>query len=298
MSGGKPRVPKQRGFVDLHIHGYGGIDASEADEAGLLEMKRKLAAAGTLAFLPTLYPMPTEKLIRQLKRIREAGLLGAHLEGPFVNPEKTGALPRRYLQKPDLALMRRLLRESEGAIRRVTLAPELPGAGKLIECLVDHGVTVSMGHSMATFEEAKRGFRYGARAVTHLFNAMRPFHHREPGLAGFALAEEEVCAEVIGDGVHVADPVLKILFAQKRKLALVSDCLCGGGTRGSFFTAGGERHEVCRGVAYLRGTDQLSGSCSSLQAVVSRLVRCGLLSPELAVRYARTIPAKEMGTAL
>ena len=283
------------GLFDLHVHGFRGIDVTEAGAEKLRALARALARRGTTSFLATFYPSPVEILAGQMRAVREAGLAGVHLEGPFLNPLRAGALSAERLLVPHRATLKKLLAAGDGVMRRMTIAPELPGALPLISQLRDAGVAASMGHSDARLEEARSGAAAGARSVTHLFNAMRPFHHREPGLAGYALLDPELSCELIGDLRHVAQGALELALQCKESPIFVSDCLPGAGTGRRRFETAGASHEIRAGACYLAGTKTLSGSCRTLLEIVRGLVRRGILSLEKAVACAATAPAAQAG---
>ncbi|HSI97012.1 MAG TPA: amidohydrolase family protein, partial [Gaiellaceae bacterium] len=191
-------------------------------------------ATGVTAFLPTLVTAPEERLVAALREIPAKSdgprVLGAHLEGPFLSPHRLGVHTAEHRRDPDPDLLRHLL--AAGPVRLVTLAPELPGADVLVGDLLRRGIVVSYGHSDATAEEAHTAFDLGVRTVTHLFNAMRPFHHRDPGLAGAALARDDVVVQVILDGVHLAPETATIAWrASRGRIALVTDSTAVPGGR-------------------------------------------------------------------
>ncbi len=302
------------GLVDLHVHGFGGKDPLE-DLAG---MASALARLGTTAFQPTLFPDEPSRLGLQAEEVwaraqrwnasaggRGALAVGLHLEGPFVNPLRAGALPREVLADPTRGGLQAILGPASGSgrgIRTMTLAPELPGAAALIEELVRCGIRVSLGHSQATCEEARAAARAGAQGATHLFNAMGPMHHREVGLAGFALSEASLFAELIGDVVHVGADALRLALAARgpRGLCLVSDALPGAGTGCDRFQWHGREHTVRDGTAWLPGVSEgdpprLAGSACSQLEMVRRLVRGGILGLEEALTMASATPARALG---
>ena len=194
------------GFVDLQVNGFGGVDLLAADAEGYRRAGEALIATGVTSYLPTFVTAPEERLVAALARVpaRRTGprILGAHLEGPFLSPSRLGAHAAGARREPDVELIERLL--AAGPVRLMTLAPELPGSEEVIRTLQARHVTVSCGHSDATAEQANRAFDLGVRTVTHLFNAMRPFGHRDPGIAGAALARDDVVVQVILDGIHLA----------------------------------------------------------------------------------------------
>jgi N-acetylglucosamine-6-phosphate deacetylase len=232
----------QMNFIDLHTHGLAGFDSRSDKPEDYLKWAAAMKAHGTDGFLPTLFPGPVDVMRGQLAAIRGAmseqgggaKILGANLEGPFVNPRKKGALgPVDRLQEegvfltPSIDNLKRLIDGFEDIVKVITVAPELPGALGLIEYCADTGIIVSMGHSEASFEQAREGAAAGARGVTHLFNAMSGLHHREPGLAGYALMDDDLYVELIADGVHVHPEMVKLALKLKPadKVLLVSDSL-------------------------------------------------------------------------
>ena len=302
------------GLVDLHVHGFGGCDPLE-DLAG---MAAALARAGTTAFQPTLFPAAPPALGAIADRVhaactahaaqadgRGARPVGLHLEGPFVNPLRAGALPLEDLAEPSREALRALLGPATGdgrGVRTLTLAPELPGAAELVAELARAGVRVSLGHSQATAAEARAAARDGAVGATHLFNAMGPLHHREVGLAGFALSERALFAELIGDLEHVGADAVRLALAARgpRGLCLVSDALRGAGTGCDRFHWHGREHEVHHGTAYYpagdgRAAPQLAGSAMSQLEMVRRLVERGVTSLEEALTMACETPARALG---
>lgn len=214
------------GFVDLQVNGFAGVDFLHTDAEGFAGAGHALAETGVTSYLPTFITAAEEELVAALREMPGATdgarLLGAHLEGPFLSPARLGAHPATARRDPDAELLNRLL--DAGPVRLMTLAPELPGAHDLIQALLQRGVTVSFGHSDATAEEANAGFDLGVHTVTHLFNAMRPFHHRDPGIVGAALVREDLIVQVILDGIHVAPETAALAWrAARGRLALVTD---------------------------------------------------------------------------
>lgn len=297
------------GLIDLHVHGYAGA-APEEDLPGLA---RALAAAGTTAFLPTLFPDEPTRLGRQAEAIWSrrgalaggARVLGLHLEGPFVNPTRAGGLPSERLHAPSPAALRALLGGSSAetrGIRQVTLAPELPGAEELVQELVRLGVRVSLGHSAATAAEAARAAERGARGATHLYNAMSALHHRAPTLASFALAHDVLVAEIIGDLVHVGPEAFRIALRARGPLglALVSDALRGASLPQAEFESHGRRCRVRDGAIWLVSDDpadppRLTGAEASQLEAVRRLVRAGVTDLASALTMASASPARALG---
>lgn len=299
------------GFIDLHLHGFAGCDPL----ADLQGMADGLSRHGTTAFQPTLFPVEPARLgedcltlqAAEVARTKDRGArnLGAHLEGPFVNPLAAGALPPEDLHTPSVLGLRQILGPASGdgrGIRTITLAPELAGAADLIaECRAS-GVRVSMGHSRASGAEAKAGARAGATGATHLFNAMSGLHHRNAGLAGIAMTDELVFAEIIGDLVHVEEAAFQVALAARgpRGLCLVSDALSGAGTGCDVFHCSGREHMVIDGTAYYPprepgGEPQLAGCASSQLDMVRKLVARGVVGLADALTMAAETPARALG---
>jgi N-acetylglucosamine-6-phosphate deacetylase len=299
------------GLVDLHVHGFGGFDPL-TDLAG---MARALALAGTTAFQPTLFPNAPEELGRQcvdlearMKSLRSgagARVTGLHLEGPFVNPDAAGALPKEHIHAPSKEALRAILGPALGGRRNIgtmTVAPELAGAADLIKELKRCGIRPSLGHSRASAAEARAAARGGACGATHLFNAMQPMHHREVGLAGFALTDAALYAEIIGDLVHVGADAIELALRARtaRGLCLVSDALRGAGTGCDVFEWHGRAHSVRDGTAYYppraSGDEaRLAGSAMSQLEMVRRLTHAGVLGLPEALTMAAESPARALG---
>lgn len=224
------------GWIDLQVNGAFGIDLSSTPE-GLWDLAAELPATGVTAFLPTLVSPDPETVARAIDAWAAGPPpgwtgsvpLGWHVEGPFIAPSHRGTHPATSLRPVDTDLLQAWA--SSGAVRLVTLAPELAGAAPAIARLVAHGVVVAAGHSGASADQAQVAFDAGVRAVTHVFNAMPPLHHRDPGLVGAALADPRVVLGVIGDGLHLAPLVLRLLHqtAGPDRIALVTDAMAAAG---------------------------------------------------------------------
>jgi len=282
------------GFVDLQVNGFGGVDLLEAEADGFRRAGDALLGSGVTAYLPTFITAPEDEVLRALRGLPSSQggtrILGAHLEGPFIAPTRLGAHPSAHRRDPDIELLERLL--AAGPVRLVTLAPELPGAEALIELLHLRGITVSCGHSDATAEQAEAAFEHGVRTVTHLFNAMRPFHHRDPGLAGAALSRADIVVQIIVDGVHLAEETVEVISrAASGRVALVTDAIAPAGatvTDGPS-SLGGFAISIRNGVA--RGQDGvLAGSLLTMIEAVRNLHGLGV-SLEDALTAATSIPA-------
>jgi N-acetylglucosamine-6-phosphate deacetylase len=267
------------GFIDLHVWGDPLLVAAES------------VARGTAGFLTTLGPEAAPALERRVARRSAAAAelsdvcVGLHLEGPFVNPERGGALPRQ-MRAPTVRELQRLWRASRRRLRLVTLAPELPGALNAIRWCRARGVVVSLGHSDADAATARRAVDAGARAVTHVFNGMRPFHHRQPGLVDVALTDPRLTAMVIFDGVHVSAEAFRMLYRAKGAagVALVTDSI---------------RHQGWdvrpRAGAYYTRQGVLAGSHLTMLRAVRNAVLLGGAPVHDAVRMASEVPARVLG---
>jgi N-acetylglucosamine-6-phosphate deacetylase len=210
-------------------------------------------------------------------------ILGVHIEGPFLNPVRCGAQDKKSFMKPGIPYLKKLINGYEDIIKIITIAPEIPGALKVIERCASLGIKVNMGHSDATFNQALKGKHAGASGISHIFNAMRPFHHREPGLAGFGLTDDDIYIEVIADGFHLDLHTLKLIMRTKRhdRIILVSDSVKGAGS--------GKRSILVKpGV--------LAGGAVTLSDAVNNLVKAGTPRKD-ALKFASANPIRYLGRA-
>lgn len=287
------------GYIDLQFNGGFGHDFTHEPES-IWQVAEKLPRFGVTSFLPTIItsPLATVAHAQQVVRNRPkthtgAHPLGLHVEGPYLNPQKKGAHNPACIREPNSAEIHDWT--AANGIRLVTLAPERPGAHALIEQLVANGVLVSAGHSMATFDEAKAGFDAGIRYGTHLFNAMPPLHHREPGLAGALLADDRVTIGLIPDGVHVHPGLIRTVWeAAGDRLTIVTDAMGamamppGVYELGTFrVTVDGERATLPDGT--------LAGSIVTMDQAVRNLVDYTGCNSAEAIRTVTTIPADLLG---
>ena len=288
------------GFVDLHVHGGGGraVDDGPASTRAALAAHR---SHGTTRSVVSLVSAPLEVLEEQLAGVaalaaQDPRVLGAHLEGPFLAPSRRGAHDAGALRDPSPAAVRRLLDASAGALRQVTLAPELPGALDAVGVLAAAGVTVAVGHTAAEMALAGRAFDAGARLLTHAFNAMPGIHHRDPGPVVAALADERVVLEVVLDGHHVHPAVAGLLFAAAPgRVALVSDAMAAAGHGDGRYRLGGLDVGVRDGVAVVEGTATIAGSTLTLDAALRTAVTVVGLDPVAAVTALTATPARALG---
>lgn len=292
------------GFVDTHIHGHGGFDVNKGSEQELVNLAKYLAKKGVTSFVPTTVSLKHEYLSKvaslvgelDVERITMEGgsrVLGAHLEGPYINIEMRGAQNPDAIRRADLGEIEEYLRLSRGRIRIITLAPEIEGALEAISYLVKKRVIVSIGHSNATYDIAKKAFEAGASRVTHVFNAMRRFHHRDPGIVGAAIEDESVYVEFIPDLIHLAEPVVKLvikLFGERS--VAITDAISATGLPDGEYDLGGLRIYVSKGVARL-GDGTLAGSTLTMINALRNLHLIGL-SLEKALAHVTLYPARSL----
>jgi N-acetylglucosamine-6-phosphate deacetylase len=281
------------GFVELQVNGFAGVDFMRADAAGYRRASEAMLQTGVTAFQPTLITADEQDLVAAIAEV-PAGeayprVLGVHLEGPFLSPRRLGVHPAAFRRDPDLALAERLL--DAGPVTYVTLAPELPGALELVDFLHERGVVVSLGHTDATAEEAEAAFDRGVRTVTHLFNAMRPFRHRDPGIVGAALVRQDVVVQLILDGHHVAPETAKIVLATAPgRVALVTDAIAAAGAGDGAFALGDLEVNVNGGVA--RNSDgALAGSSMTMLQALRNACELGV-PLGLAAAAVSSVPAQ------
>ncbi len=290
------------GFVDLHVHGGGGHDvtASPGDMAAAVAFHR---AHGTTRTLVSLVTAPLDMLAEQLSWVADlvehaprpdGHVVGAHLEGPFLSHARCGAQPPQHLLDPDRAAFAGLVRAARGTIRCITVAPELPGALDVIADAVDAGVVVAIGHTDATYDQTAAAFAAGATLTTHLFNCMRPLHHREPGPVGAAL-DAAVACELINDGVHVHPSIIRMVARDPRRLVLVTDAIDAAGAGDGAYVLGGRAVRVHDGQARLAGSGVLAGSTLTMDEALRRAVVDAGLPIEVAAVAAATNPARVLG---
>lgn len=291
------------GLVDLQVNGYYGVDLADCDPDGWALVARRLPETGTTAFLPTFITAPVPTLATELRSAAKkaeavtagARVLGVHLEGPFLSPARAGAHRQDWIVPPSPAAVTELLEAGRGLLRLMTLAPEADGALAAIGTLTAAGVLVSMGHSDATAAEVAAGAGAGARMVTHLFNAQRGLHHREPGVVGQALTDKRLTSGLIVDLSHVSAAACAIAFAAAPgRICLVTDAAACAGMPPGRYLLGGQPVDLPPGGAPVRPGGTLAGSALRMDRAVSNAVAVGLGLPE-AVAAASRIPADLIG---
>jgi len=300
----KTAVP---GFIDVHIHGAGGHDVMEGTPEAFRPITRKVAEHGTTSLLATTVTASVDETVRAVEGIaayiarqREteeprAEILGIHFEGPFISKERRGVHLPEWIQLPSATTLSRFLKAAAGNARMMTIAPELLGAVPCIDAAREAGLVVSMGHTDANYEQARAAMARGVRSATHVFNAMRPFSHRDPGVIGAVLTSPDINAELIADGVHVDDAAMKLLLLAKgaSRITLVSDGLSATGMPDGKYTLGGIEVIVSGGVCR-NSAGVLAGSTLTLDRALRNIVRVGASLPE-AVRMLTLNPASLLG---
>lgn len=294
------------GFVDTHVHGGGGASFSGggAETAAAVALHRR---HGTTSLIASLVSEAPDDLLRQIRSlaadVRSGLIAGIHLEGPWLAEKRCGAHDPALLRDPDPAELTRVFDAAQGTIRMVTLAPERTGALDAIRAVVDAGAVAAVGHTEATYEQTRTAISTGATVATHLFNAMRPIHHREPGPVIALLEDPRVSVEVIADGVHVDAALYRHVSrtAGDDRVSLVTDAMAAAGMADGAYRIGPLAVEVSGAVARLAGTDTIAGSTATMDQLFRFAVAgSGLPRDEAllnAVRQSSTNPARALGLA-
>jgi N-acetylglucosamine-6-phosphate deacetylase len=306
-AGARTVVP---GFVDVHIHGAGGHDVMEGTEEAFGAVTAAVARFGTTSIVATTVTASPEDTVRSVGAIAQAvkrgalawgpsqthaEILGVHFEGPFISAARRGVHPAEWIAAPSVPLLDRFVVAAEDTARILTLAPELPGALELVHEARRRGLVAAMGHTDATYAEAEAAIGAGVRHAAHVFNAMRPFSHRETGVLGAVLTSREVTAELIADGVHVDDAAIRVLLAAKgvERTVLVSDGTAATGMPDGRYRLGSFEVNVIGGVCR-NAEGKLAGSTLTLDRAVRHTVSLGVKLPD-AVRMATFNPARVLG---
>ena len=289
------------GFIDTHIHGLEGFGTDDMTTEAILEMSARLPKYGVTAFIPTLYSAPKNKLFKSMISIlaamgkeKGAKILGMHLEGPFISPERLGVQTLESISEVDLEYMREIIALGQGNIVNMTVAPELKNMRELALLCIDQGIILQAGHTNATYQQMVEGMQARIMHVTHLFNAMSRIHHRDPGVVGAVFIHPELSCEIIADGFHINPEIIKFLIRCKPvdKLVLVTDALKPTKQKSSKLYANGE--EVYLDKCFMRKEDNvIAGSALTMIDGVKNLVSWGL-NVEKAVQLASHNPANIM----
>jgi N-acetylglucosamine-6-phosphate deacetylase len=294
------------GFIDVHIHGSGGRDVMEGTREAVEVVSKFLASHGTTAYLATTVTASPIKTIQALenlgKLIQEetggARILGVHLEGPFINEKKRGVQLPEYIRNPSVRIFDELVKMSGNQIKLVTLAPEIPGGLQFIEHIRSKGIVVSLGHSNATYQEARQAIQAGATNATHTFNAMREFSHREPGILGAVLTDSRVWTELIADGVHVDPIAIEMLLRCKgtRRVLLITDAISAAGMPDGDYHLASLAVKVSQGVCRsLEGS--LAGSTLSQDRALQNMIRWTGMPLEEVIYMLTCNPAESIGVS-
>jgi len=303
---GRTLVP---GFVDVHIHGAGGHDVMEGDAAALATVAKTVARHGTTSLVATTVTASDDRTCRALEQIAQfieaqpkgggsgasAEYLGIHLEGPFISHARRGVHPAEWIAPPSAQALQRYTQAARGHAKILTLAPELPGALELVDAARQSGLRVALGHTDATYAQAQAAIERGASHAVHVFNAMRPFSHRETGVLGAVLTSPQVAAEVIADGVHVDDPAIRLLLTAKgaERTLLVSDGTAATGMPDGNYRLGPFEVTVSGGVCR-NAEGRLAGSTLTLDRALRHIVALGVPLRD-ALRMCTLNPARALG---
>ncbi len=302
-----PNATLAPAFFDVHIHGGAGHDVMEGTPEAVAKVSRFLASRGTGSYLATTVTAPLDTILHSLadlsKRLDEAGKsewqgarpLGIHLEGPFLSHAKRGVHPPQHLLSPSIAIFDQMWQAAEGKIRLMTLAPELPSAAELAAHAAAKGVRISVGHSNATAAETRATIVAGATSATHTFNAMRPLDHREIGILGTVLTDDNLFAELICDGIHVDPALVKLWWRAKgpTRGILVTDGMAAAGMPDGTYTLGDFPVEVAHGKATANGV--LAGSVLTLDKALTNFLEFTGASLESTLPLLTTNPAAMTG---
>jgi N-acetylglucosamine-6-phosphate deacetylase len=299
------------GFIDIHIHGGSGHDVMEGSASALAAVETLLARHGVTSYCPTTVTAPMDTTLASLERLGKAvtdtragrfpdsGMrarpLGLHLEGPFISRDKCGVHPLADIQSPSAKSFEQLWGASNGTVKVMTIAPELPGAVEVIKAAAEKKIVVSLGHSNAESKQAKTGVAAGARHATHTFNAMRSLNHRDPGILGVVLTDEDLSADIVVDGVHVSPEIVKLFLSAKGddRAVLITDAISATGMPDGKYRLGPVEVEVKGDRCMLDG--KIAGSVLTMDAAVRNTMKFAGWKLARAVRLATENPARVLG---
>jgi N-acetylglucosamine-6-phosphate deacetylase len=296
------------GFVDVHVHGGGGYDVMSGRVDDIVGMSRFHAGHGTTSFLATTLTADRESIELAIQSVLQAmkqgtggaEVLGVHLEGPFINEARRGAQNPAFIRPGTVEELSGFIAASQRNIRLMTMAPEGLGATDVIRYAVGEGVTVSIGHSDADYETVRQAVQCGATHVTHLFNGMSPLHHRKPGVAGAAMMIDELSVELICDGHHVHPELISYIFRSKPadRVVLITDAVSVAGLpEGNEYDLGGLPCYMKRGQVRLKSTDDLAGSCLTMDQALLNTMKYTKLSLNEILPALTINPARQIGAA-
>ncbi|MEU9165290.1 N-acetylglucosamine-6-phosphate deacetylase [Streptomyces sp. NPDC048424] len=289
------------GFVDMHNHGGGGASFTSGTAEDVLKGVRTHREHGTTTLIASTVTGDLDELARRAGLLaeltRQGEIAGIHFEGPFINPCRKGAHKEDLLRDPDPAEIRKLIDAAHGTARMFTLATELPGGLDSVRLLAEHGVIAAIGHTDATYEQTRAAIDAGATVATHLFNAMPPLAHREPGPIAALLEDERITVELINDGTHLHPAALELAFhhAGAHRVALITDAMDAAGFGDGTYHLGPLEVEVKKGVARLVEGGSIAGSTLTLDTAFKRSVTLDKLPVESVVQAISANPAKLLG---
>ena len=291
-------------FVDTHIHGSYGYGIDRDDKNALLKLSLELKKQGVYAFCPTVFTMPLKQTVDVLKKFapsigkeKGAKILGFHLEGPFISPNKLGFMRKEAVQEISLKTLQTLWKAADGKIVSMTVAPEVKNLNTLVKFAKKHKILLQAGHTSATYAEMLKGYKLGIKHATHLYNAMSGLHHRDLGAVGTIFYLKDFSAEIIADGVHVCPEAVQLFLRQKTadKVFVITDALTPTGKKEGF--SNGQKVKLQNGV-FVRTSDKvIAGSALTMLKAVQNLVKWGY-PIEYALQAASTNPAKRFGLDL
>jgi N-acetylglucosamine-6-phosphate deacetylase len=295
------------GFIDAHIHGGAGHDVMEGEPTALKAVESLIARHGVTSYCPTTVTAPHDKTLVSLDKLGRAvkdnssrrGVraqpLGLHLEGPFISTAKCGVHPVGDIAAPSLELFQQFWDASQGTIRVMTIAPELPNAAQVIREATSRGVRASMGHSNAESTPTRAAIDVGARHATHTFNAMRSLNHRDPGILGVVLSDDRLTADIIADGIHVAPEIVKIFLAAKteERAVLITDAISATGMPDGRYRLGTFEVEVKGSTCMLDG--HLAGSVLTMDLAIRNVMTFAQWSLQRSIRLATLNPSRLLG---
>lgn len=291
------------GLVDTHVHGYAGHDIMDLDSEGFRYICEKVVETGVTSFLPTTLTASIDdtdkavKIINENRDAKGAKIRGIFLEGPFFTSEHSGAQNPRYFIDPSILLLNKWQESAGGLIKKIAVAPELYGTKDFVKEAKNMGVHVALGHSNATYDQAKEAVEAGADIFVHVYNAMSKLHHREPGMVGAALSLDDTYGELICDGHHVHPAAAKIAIRAKgpKNIALITDCMMAGGMPDGDYRLGSFDVEVSNGTARLKNDGNLAGSILNLSRGIRNVVEWDVADVFEAIHMATYVPAKSVG---
>lgn len=291
------------GLIDMHIHGANGFDTMDSNYESINEISKYLSKNGVTSFLPTTVTANFQNIessisnidITMKKGVEGAKVLGSYVEGPYITKEYLGAHPAEFIRNISIDEINHLLKISNGSIKVVTIAPEKDGSMDMIHLLRSKDIKVSIGHTNATYEVTKEAIRNGADTAVHIFNGMRGLHHREPGVVGAFLCDDEAFTELICDTIHVHPEVMKLIIKCKGtdKVCLISDCMRAGGLKDGKYQLGELKVIVCDSVPRLEN-GSLAGSTLNLLNGVKNMIDIVGIDPLEAFHMASLIPARAL----